>query len=62
MVREWPDDRKKEKVSGGQVQWIKGKDTFRSSSLRVPVVAQRVENSTSIHADAGFDPWPCSVG
>ena len=28
----------------------------------VPIVAQQVKNPTSIHEDAGFDPWPQSVG
>ena len=27
----------------------------------VPIVAQCIENLTSIHEDAGFDPWPLSV-
>ena len=28
----------------------------------IPVVAQQAKNSTSIHGDVKFDPWPLSVG
>ena len=37
------------------------KSVTKSPKQGVPVVAQWVKNSTSIHEDAGFDSWPHSV-
>ena len=31
-------------------------------NLGVPIVAQKVKNTTSIHEDVGFAPWPRAVG
>ena len=37
-------------------------DSKEFEGLGVPVVVQQVKNLTSIHEDAGSDPWPHSVG
>ena len=50
-----------EKIFAKGICMIKGIQNIKGT-LGVPFMAQQSMNLTRIHEDAGFDPWPHSVG